>query len=227
VSRAGAFRAGVRDSRALGLVAGLFGLLFGVAAVAAGLAPITAMALSAGVMAGSAQFAALALWQSPMPFGLLVLTTALVGARHVLMGIGLAPITRSLPRWQRWAGVALMTDFNWAITVTAPPERRRFAYFLGSGLWLYVLWNLGTVTGALVPDLLESEQRRAAAAAGTLFLTALVAALAVSAGRPSLLPVAAAAGAAWVTDAELGATAAPAAAIVAGAVVYVVRARLG
>jgi predicted branched-subunit amino acid permease len=222
-----AFLAGWRDSRSVGLVAGLFGLLFGVAAVAADMAPATAVLLSATVLAGSAQFAALALWEPPIPFLALALTTALVGARHLLMGITLAPIARAARPWQRWAGVAVMTDFNWAMTVTAPPERRRFAYFLGGGFWLYVLWNLGTVTGVLVPDLLDAETRAAAAGAGTLVLAGLASVLVVGAGRPGLAPVAAAVGAAWLADAQLGATAAPAAAVTAGALTFAVRARLG
>jgi predicted branched-subunit amino acid permease len=187
-----AFLAGWRDSRSLGLVAGLFGLLFGVAAVAADMAPATAVLLSATVLAGSAQFAALALWDAPIPLSVLAVTTALVGARHVLMGITLAPIARPAPRWQRWAGAAILTDFNWAITVTAPPERRRFAYFLGSGLWLYVLWNVGTLAGVLVPDLLDAEVRTAAAGAGTLVLAGLATVLVAGAGRGALAPVVAA-----------------------------------
>jgi predicted branched-subunit amino acid permease len=227
VSPRAAFVAGWRDSRSLGLVAGLFGLLFGVAAVAADMAPATAVLLSATVLAGSAQFAALALWEAPIPWLVLAVTTALVGARHILMGITLAPIAKPVPPWQRWAGVAIMTDFNWAITVTAPPERQRFAYFLGSGLWLYALWNVGTVTGVLVPDLLAPEARAAAAGAGTLFLAGLAAVLVTGAGRRGLAPVAAAAVAAWLTDAWFGATAAPAAAVAAGALTFGVRARLG
>jgi predicted branched-subunit amino acid permease len=227
VSPRAAFVAGWRDSRALGLVAGLFGLLFGVAAVAADMAPATAVLLSATVLAGSAQFAALALWDTPIPWLVLTLTTALVGARHILMGITLAPIARAAPRWQRWAGVAILTDFNWAITVTAPPERRRFAYFLGSGLWLYALWNVGTVVGVLVPDLLDAETRAAAAGAGTLFLAGLAAVLVTGAGRAGVLPVAAAAAAAWLADAALGAAVAPAAAVAAGGLTLAGRARLG
>jgi predicted branched-subunit amino acid permease len=226
VSPRAAFVAGWRDSRSLGLVAGLFGLLFGVAAVAADMAPSTAVLLSATVLAGSAQFAALALWEAPLPWLVLAVTTALVGARHILMGITLAPIAKPARPWQRWAGVAILTDFNWAITVTAPPERRRFAYFLGSGLWLYALWNVGTVTGVLVPDLLAPEARAAAAGAGTLFLAGLAAVLVTGAGRSGLAPVAAAAVAAWLTDAWFGATAAPAAAVAAGGLTFVVRARL-
>ena len=222
-----AFVAGWRDSRSLGLVAGLFGLLFGVAAVAADMAPATAVLLSATVLAGSAQFAALALWEAPIPWLVLAVTTALVGARHILMGITLAPIAKPARPWQRWAGVAILTDFNWAITVTAPPERRRFAYFLGSGLWLYALWNVGTVTGVLVPDLLAPEARAAAAGAGTLFLAGLAAVLVTGAGRGGLAPVAAAAVAAWLTDAWFGATAAAAAAVAAGALTFGVRARFG
>jgi predicted branched-subunit amino acid permease len=222
-----AFLAGWRDTRSLGLVAGLFGMLFGIAAVAADMAPATAVLLSATVLAGSAQFAALALWEAPIPFLVLAVTTALVGARHILMGITLAPIARPAPRWQRWAAVAILTDFNWAMTVTAPPERRRFAYFLGSGLWLYALWNLGTVAGVLVPDLLDAETRAAAAGAGTLFLAGLATVLVTGAGRPGLAPVAAAAVAAWLTDAGLGATAAPAAAVGAGGLTFAVQTRLG
>jgi predicted branched-subunit amino acid permease len=222
-----AFLAGWRDSRSLGLVAGLFGMLFGIAAVAADMSPTTAVVLSATVLAGSAQFAALALWDAPIPLVVLAVTTALVGARHVLMGITLAPIARPAPAWQRAAGVAVLTDFNWAITVTAPPERRRFAYFLGSGIWLYVLWTLGTVVGVMVPDLLDAETRAAAAGAGTLFLAALASVLVTSAGRPGVAPVVTAAGAAWLADELVHATLAPVAAVAAGGLTFALRWRLG
>lgn len=214
------FREGVRDSATLGIAAASFGLLFGIAAVAAGLAEVTAIALSATVLAGSAQFAALALWQSPLPYLTIAVTVALVGARHVLMGITLKPIVATAPPWQRWVAVAFLTDFNWALTVTGPPEKQRFAYFLGSGLTLYMLWTMGTVVGAFLPGLLDEATRSASAAAGTLFLAGIATVLVKTTGRPALLPITAAGAAAWFADASFGATTAPAAAIIGGALIY-------
>lgn len=220
-----AFLRGAGDTVGLAVAAGLFGLLFGVAAVTAGMSAVTAVSLSATVLAGSAQFAALALWQSPLPLATIALTTALVGARHVLMGIQMRPIAEPVPTWRRLLGIALMTDFNWAITVTAPVEKRRFGYFLGSGLTLYVLWTGGTVLGVALPQLLTPELRMAAAGAGTLFLTAIACVIATNVGRPALVPIAAAAAAAALADLMAGPTLAPAAAVAAGAVVFLVRAR--
>src|SRR5215468_11247395 len=78
-------------------------------------APIETMLMSALVFAGGAQFAAIELWQYPLPLFALLLSTALINARHILMGTSLAPKLLRLSALQRFLGCAVMADENWAL----------------------------------------------------------------------------------------------------------------
>ena len=66
-----------------------FGIAFSVAAQQAGLEDLTIIAMSMLVFAGASQFAALELWQSPVPWIPLALVVFAVNARHILMGASL------------------------------------------------------------------------------------------------------------------------------------------
>jgi 4-azaleucine resistance transporter AzlC len=136
------------------------GLLFGAVAVARGLAPSEAAMMSALVFAGGAQFAAIELWQHPPPLLALVVSTALINARHILMGISLAPKLKALGPLQRLFGCAVMADENWALA-----ERRAGRqpltplYFLGMGAVFWANWVLWSTIGAVLGPVLGDPRR--------------------------------------------------------------------
>jgi 4-azaleucine resistance transporter AzlC len=186
------FRSAVIDI-APALVAGVpIGLLFGAVAVAKGMAPLEAVAMSALVFAGGAQFAAVELWQHPPPLLALVISTALINARHVLMGLSLAPKLKGLSRLQRLCGCAVMADENWALAERrAGHQRLTPAYVLGMGAVFWANWVLWSTIGAMLGPVLGDPKRFGADFAFIAIFIGLVVAL--SKGARSAAVVAASA----------------------------------
>src|SRR5687768_14680385 len=64
----------------------VFGVAYGAATAAAGFSPAFAAVTSATVFAGTAQYAALELWRSPLPVLAILITVFAINARHVALG---------------------------------------------------------------------------------------------------------------------------------------------
>jgi 4-azaleucine resistance transporter AzlC len=151
-----AFRRGLWATLPLapGVIA--FGLLYGMMARQLGFQPWEALAMSALVHAGSAQFVALEMWDTA-GVGAIILTTWVVNLRHLLMGASIAPYLADLSaRWK--ALLALwMSDESYALAITAYEAGHGSAtYFLGANLGVALIWWLsgwaGALLGAAVPD---------------------------------------------------------------------------
>ncbi|MFC3676695.1 AzlC family ABC transporter permease [Ferrovibrio xuzhouensis] len=128
-----------------------FGLAFGAAAVAAGMTPGAAVLMSALAFAGSAQFAVLSLWASPLPVLAIALTTLLVNARHIVMGAALQPFTRGLPGRLVLPLAGGMTDGGFAITLqTMMRGQRDFGVLAGTIIMQWPVWVGGTALGAVI-----------------------------------------------------------------------------
>ncbi len=133
-----------------------FGLLYGVMARKVGFTPWETWAMSLIVHAGSAQFAALGMWEGANALAI-ILTTFVINLRHLLMGASLAPYLRGVsPIWK--AGLALwMSDESYALTI-AEYKRGKGSqgYFLGANLGIYIAWTTSGLVGALlgsrIPD---------------------------------------------------------------------------
>jgi hypothetical protein len=93
------------------------GFVFGTLAGQAGLGAGEAVLMSALVFSGAAQFVVLGLWVAPLPVATIVFATLVVGLRHVLMGVALAPVFSKLPRLKAYGSAFFMADENWALTL--------------------------------------------------------------------------------------------------------------
>jgi 4-azaleucine resistance transporter AzlC len=156
-----------------------FGALCGALAVAKGLSPLEVGLMSLVVFAGGAQFAAIEMWTFPVPVVALVVSTALINARHVLMGASLRPKLQALSRWQRALGCFTLADENWALA-----ERRAAggtispAYFLVMGTVFWANWVVWSLSGALLGPLLGDPRRLGADFAFTAIFIGLIVSLA-------------------------------------------------
>jgi 4-azaleucine resistance transporter AzlC len=135
----------------------LLSFSFGVLARGAGFSALAAIAMSAIVYAGSAQFAAVSILAAGGSLGAAVAAAALMNSRFLPMGIALAP---SLPgrAIERAAQGQTIVDSSWAMAARGDGSFDRWFLF-GSTLPQYVLWVLGTVAGALGGDLLGDTHR--------------------------------------------------------------------
>jgi 4-azaleucine resistance transporter AzlC len=131
-----------------------FGMIYGVLALAAGIPPAAAQAMSAIVFAGSSQFVMTQLFSAGVPGLVMVMTAGVVNLRHALYSASVAPYLKQLrPRW-KWLLAYLLTDEAYAVTITHYAEGRdrsavgnKHWYFLGAGLTLWSSWQLSTAVG--------------------------------------------------------------------------------
>lgn len=154
------FLAGLKNT--LPLLVGVcpFGIIFGALALTSGLSPGAAMAMSAFVFAGSAQFLAATLVGAGADVWLIILTTFVINLRHVLYSITLTPYLKHLPaRWQ--APLAFwLTDESFVVVSQRYNRPDASAYkhwfFLGSAISMYTTWQMSTLIGILagqaIPD---------------------------------------------------------------------------
>lgn len=143
-----------------------FGLVAGVTAVEAGLSPLQAVGMSVVVFAGASQLAAIELLGRTAPATVVVVTALVINLRFVMYSASLAPYLRRLGAPARWVSAYVLTDQAYAVSLaefrsSAPDERSRLWYYLGSALSLWVTWQVatavGAVAGAAVPPDLSLE----------------------------------------------------------------------
>lgn len=136
-----------------------FGLLFGSLASSYGLSPWFAVAMSAFVFAGSAQFVALGLIALHAPIWVIVSTTFIVNLRHLLYAADLVKFVKHLPMSLRMImGFGLIDETYAAVRpmyeVGSADEKNGHKVYLGSFLSFYIMWNVTTVLGVLSGELI-------------------------------------------------------------------------
>lgn len=137
----------LRDVAAIGAAMVAVGASFGAMAVAAGLPVWAAVAMSAVVYAGGAQFMAVGLVAAGSPLAA-VLAGLLLNARHLPFGLTLGDSLGG-QRWRRLLGSHLMTDEATAFALARPAGGARRQAFWLAGTLLFLAWNAGTVLGVL------------------------------------------------------------------------------
>lgn len=147
------FGAGARDTIPMMVGAAPFGIIFGTLAATGPLHAWAAQFMSLAVFAGSAQFIALGLIAGHASLAVLWATTFIVNLRHLLYCATLAPYVSHLPARWRWTLGAFMSDEVFAVAY-AHYQKRPIGetgpfYFLGSGVSMYVNWQIWTLIGLL------------------------------------------------------------------------------
>ncbi|MFM2437949.1 MAG: hypothetical protein RLZ55_766 [Actinomycetota bacterium] len=141
----------VRDSAAIGLAVGIYGLSFGAIAVAGGFSVWQTMVLSLLMFTGGSQFAYIGVVAAGGSALAAAAAALLLGARNTLYGVALRPLvpSRGLAR----IGAAQLTiDESTAMALAhedaVDPRPARTAFW-ATGLSVFVGWNLATLVGAL------------------------------------------------------------------------------
>jgi 4-azaleucine resistance transporter AzlC len=151
------FVRGVRLGIPYAVVGFVLSMSFGVLARQAGFSAVQAVAASAFIFAGSAQFAALAVVAGGGTLAAAVAAATLMNGRFLAMGIALAP---SLPGGPVTRGLQGQTvvDASWALANNGDGTFDRWLLF-GTTSPQYVTWVLGTVLGAYGGDLVGDPDR--------------------------------------------------------------------
>jgi predicted branched-subunit amino acid permease len=167
-------RAILGDALALGLGTGVYAISFGALAVAAGLSTWQAQALSLLMFTGASQFALIAVVASGGSAAVAIATSTLVGTRNAFYGFAMAPVLQ--PRGARRLLAAQATiDESTGMAARYEDDRAsaRLAFWTTAGS-IYVLWNLGTLIGALGAGLIEDPNVYGLDAAAPAAFLALV-----------------------------------------------------
>src|SRR4029450_11560862 len=140
-----------RDALAIGVAVGVFGVTFGVLAVATGLTVAQACAMSLLVFTGGSQFAAVGVIDAGGSPASAVGSALLLAARNGMYGVALSRTIR-VRGGRRLVASHLVIDESTAMaTAQADPETAERAFWL-TGTSVFVCWNLGTLLGALGGD---------------------------------------------------------------------------
>jgi predicted branched-subunit amino acid permease len=174
--------AALRQSLAVGVATGVYGVSFGALSVAAGLDVWATVALSALMFTGGSQFAYVAVIGSGGSGAAAIATASLLGVRNGVYGLQLVP-TLATRGVRRLAAAQLTIDESTAVSIAqrTPPAAR--IGFWATGLTVFVCWNAMTLVGALLGDALgDPRQYGLDAMAAAAFLALLWPRL--SASRP-------------------------------------------
>lgn len=164
----------VRTALSVGLAVAAYGASFGALAVTAGLDVWQTCVLSLLMFSGGSQFALIGVIASGgLAAGPAAIAgAALLGTRNGIYAMRMGPIIGP-GFWRRTAAGHLTIDESTAVSTAQPTLRSRRVGFWATGIIIYVGWNLTTLIGALIGDLLGDVSRYgldAAAAAAFLGL---------------------------------------------------------
>ena len=133
----------------------IFGAVLGVLASQRGLSLGELLFMSLTVFAGSAQFVSVDLWRETIPAATIIIATAVINMRYILIGASLRPVFRGRPLWVKICGMHMVADENWAVTMTQT-NLANPGFLLGGGIFLGVVWATGNIAGYLlgggIPD---------------------------------------------------------------------------
>jgi len=154
---ASAVKRGISQSIPMFIPAIPFALVFGIVVANSGIPGLLGWSSSPIMFGGAAQITVLTLLGEGASVVSAVTAALIVGARHLLYSVTLAPRFRNQPTWFRWLGPYVLIDQVFALTMVNHEEDPRAfrQYFLASGFTFWSLWmtftGLGLFIGPVVP----------------------------------------------------------------------------
>lgn len=147
-----------RTGLVLATAVGLVGVTFGVLTRSTDLSVAQACAMSLLVFTGASQFAVVGVLASGGGLAAGMGAAVLLAARNMFYG----PIVGEVlggPRWKRLLWAQVVIDESAGVAASQPDAERGRRGFVVTGLGVFVLWNLGTLVGALGGDVLGDPDR--------------------------------------------------------------------
>lgn len=144
----------------IGLTTGAYGISFGALSVTSGLSVWQTMALSALMFTGASQFALVSVLAGGGSAVAAVAGGTLLGLRNMFYGLRMRQILQPSPAMSVPAA-HLTIDESTAMALAHydRPEPRPALAFWSTGLSVFVLWNLGSLIGALGASSIGDPQR--------------------------------------------------------------------
>jgi 4-azaleucine resistance transporter AzlC len=149
-------RAAITASTALAAAVGVFGISFGVGAVDAGASVWQACAMSLLVFTGASQFSATTVVGAGGTTGAALGGALLLAARNAVYGLAMARIIRGRLATRLVAAQLVLDESTAMASAQRGPHAQRVAFWVTGG-GTYVVWNLGTLVGALAGGAIDPE----------------------------------------------------------------------
>ena len=155
------FRTGWFEMMPVSLGIAAWGLVTGVAMVKSGLAVPLALMMTLTVFAGSVQLTAVPLMMAGSPAWVIWATALCVNLRFVIFSAQWRPYFLRFPRWQRVALGYFCADLNYVLFMRRfrePSEDEgQVEYFLGASLSGWLAWQLPSIAGILLADVIPTH----------------------------------------------------------------------
>lgn len=162
----------LRAAIGLGLYAAVFGASFGAVSIGSGLTLAQTMVLSLVMFSGASQFAfAGVVAAGGAPFAA-VTAALLLGVRNAFYGVPISEILAPRGLARLWTAHFVIDETTAMALGQATPRARRYAFW-ATGSILCVLWQVGSLAGALVGAAIDPAAFGLDAAAPAVFLALL------------------------------------------------------
>lgn len=155
-----------------------FALVFGIVVGASGLPVWLGWSSSPLIFGGAAQITLISLLGEGASLAAAVTAALIVGARHLLYSVTMAPHFTHQPMWFRWLGPYVLIDQVFALmSIDVPTDPVVFRHrFLTIGFTFWSFWVLATAIGIVIGPLVP-ERWDIAFAAPVLFMGLLAVAV--------------------------------------------------
>jgi predicted branched-subunit amino acid permease len=148
----------LRQCLSVGVATGAYGISFGALSVTAGLDLWQTIALSGLLFSGASQFAVVGIVAAGGSGAAAVATSTLLSMRNGLYGLQVSRLLGA-SGLRRVAAAQLTIDESTAVAVAQPEPSAQRLGFWGTGLAVFVLWNLMTILGAVLGNALGDPRR--------------------------------------------------------------------
>ena len=138
-----------------------FGIIFGVIGIESGLGPTVTFLMSIIIFAGSSQLAFVQLYTGGATTPVIVSSVAIVNSRHFLYSAVIAQYLTKVKLFWKIILSYFLTDQAFIVSQKyfkeQPNNKDRHYHLLGSGFTLWFVWQLSTIAGIVLGEVIPKE----------------------------------------------------------------------
>ncbi len=162
----------LRAAVGLGVYAAVFGMSFGAVSIGSGLSLAQTMVLSLVMFSGASQFAFVGVVATGGAPAAAIAAALLLGVRNAFYGVPISEILAPRGLARIWTAHFVIDETTAMALGQATPRARRYAFW-ATGLILCALWQVGSLTGAVIGAAIDPSAFGLDAAAPAVFLALL------------------------------------------------------
>ncbi len=162
----------LRAAIGIGLYAAAFGASFGAVSTSSGLSLVQTMVLSLVLFSGASQFAFVGVAAAASSPFAAIPAALLLAVRNAFYGVTLSEVLNPRGLARLWTAHFVIDETTGMAVAQSSTHARRYAFW-ATGLILFCLWQLGTLTGGLLGDAIDPASFGLDAAAPAVFLALL------------------------------------------------------